>query len=112
MNAEQLKVSCECTPVVDAQYVESDQSVGAVVVDALAEAAGVDPAELPPLYEFIDPDMLDCLVDYHDGRADTDAVVSFTVESWNVFVRADGRVRVCDAARHTDPQPIFEASTS
>lgn len=100
-----------CTPVVDAYYGSSnDRSPSEVIVEALAEAAGIDPLELPPLYEFVDTDALNALFDRHDGAEDAGALLSFTVDTWNVFVRADGRIRVCDATRPTEPEPIFDAS--
>jgi hypothetical protein len=34
------------------------------------------------------------------------------METWNVFVSTDGRIRVCDATRPTDPELVFESSTA
>jgi hypothetical protein len=105
-----LTIYRSCTPVVDAQYSsESDQSPAEVIVDALAEAAGVDPLELPPLYDFVDYDTLNRLFQKHDRATDTDAILSFRIEDWNVFIRTDGRVRICDNTRPTDPEPVFES---
>ena len=99
-----------CKPIVDAEYGdERDCSPAEVVVEALAEAAGVDPIDLPPLYDFVDTDALDRLFDAHHGGTRADALLSFRVETWNVFVRADGRVRVCDGTRSTDPVPVFDS---
>ncbi len=111
METGNLTVYRGCTPVVDASYnADNDRSPSEVIIEALAEAAGSDPVELPPLYEFVDPDALDALFDRHDGAEDAEALISFKVDTWNVFVRADGRIRVCDATRPTDPEPIFAAS--
>ncbi len=77
------------------------------VIDAVAEAADTDPTELPPLYESVDPDALDALFGRDGGRGDAALSLSFTVDSWNVFVRADGKVRVCDDTQPTDPEPAF-----
>jgi len=102
-----------CTPVVDAQYgSESDRSPAGVIVDTLAKAAEVDPLELPPLYEFVDADALNSLFGKHDGTKNADAVLSFRIENWNVFVRADGRIRICDSTQPTDPEPIFASLPS
>lgn len=107
-----LSMYRDCTPVIDDEYDgATDRSPSEVIIDALASAADVDPTELPPLYDFVDPDALDRLFEGHEGAADADAILGFTVENWNVFVRADGRVRVCDATRPTDPQPVFAEST-
>lgn len=96
-----------CSPVVDAMYSGSKDSTPAEsVIDALARAANVDPLELPPLYEFVDPDALDTFFDRHTGTSN--ALLSFEVERWTVFVRSDGRIRICDATRPTDPEPVFE----
>lgn len=113
MTAGQLTIYRGCVPVIDAEYsTKDDRSPSEVIIDALAEVEGADPTELPPLYEFVDPESLDRLFAQHKGAADANALLSFTVETWNVFVRADGRIRVCDATQPTDPKPVFEPSTS
>ena len=110
---DQLTVYRGCTPVVDAEYGgESDQSPAEVIIDAVATAAGVDPLDLPPLYEFVETDALDDLFARHHGETDANTLLSFQVETWNVFVRADGRIRVCDATRPTEPRPVFDSSTA
>lgn len=109
MDQGKLTIYRSCTPVVDARYgPESDRSPAEVIIDALAKAAGVDPLELPPLYDFVDSDALDSLFERHDGAKNADALLSFRIENWNIFVRADGRVRVCDNTRPTDPELVFE----
>ncbi|MFW5905418.1 MAG: HalOD1 output domain-containing protein [Halorhabdus sp.] len=112
MGQPELTLYRGCTPVVDAHYgLESDRLPSEVIVDALAEAAGTDPLELPPLYEFVDCDALDSLFTDHDGAEDADALLSFRVGNWNVFVRTDGRIRICDGSRPTDPKPVFEPAS-
>ena len=106
----ELTVYRGCTPVEDAEYGnESDHSPVEVIVDAVARAAGVEPMELPPLYEYVDPDAIDTLFERHQGAKDAEALLSFKVDTWNVFVRADGRIRVCDATQPTKPEPVFAA---
>lgn len=113
MTAEQLTVYRGCTPVVDAQYeTDSEKTPVEAIINALATAEGVAVNELPPLYDTIDPDALNQLFQSHDGRTDAETVLSFTVGKWNVFVRADGRIRVCDGTRPTDPEPVFESCTA
>lgn len=108
-----LTIHCSCTPVVDARYVpESGQTLTQAVVDALADAEGVAPTDLPPLYETIDPDALSNLFDRHDGAPEAEATLGFRFDTWNVFVRTDGRIRVCDGTRPTDPAPVFEETSS
>lgn len=113
MSTGSLAVYRGCTPVVDTQYgPDTDRSPVEAIVDALAEAASVDPEELTPLYEFVDPDAVDALFNRHDGADEAQALLTFQVDTWNVFVRADGRIRVCDGTRPTDPEPVFENSTA
>ena len=98
-----------CTPVVDAQYQRDGAKTPVeAIIDAVAEATTVEPLELPPLYESIDPDALNTLFQQHEGAVDSEAVLSFRIHHWNVFVRADGRIRVCDGTQPTEPQPVFE----
>ncbi|WP_348610948.1 HalOD1 output domain-containing protein [Halobaculum rarum] len=102
-----------CTPVVDAEYdFESDRSATDAIIWALADAVGVDPTGLPPLFDYVDPDALNALFDSSVRRTDGDALLSFQVDTWNVFVRSDGRIRVCDATQPTDPEPVFESTTA
>lgn len=109
----QLGVYRGCSPVADARYDPlSDQPPAAAVIEAIAEAAGVDPMQLPPLFEIIDPDALNGLFKHDGDGHDAEAIVSFTYDTWNVFVRADGRIRVCDATQPTAPTPIFEDGTA
>lgn len=109
----QLTIYCGCRPVVDAEYEsESNQSPMEAVVDALSEASGTDPMDLPPLYEFVDPAALNGMFDRYDGDSASAAVQSFQIDTWNVFVRADGRIRICDAARPIDPEPVFKTGVA
>lgn len=113
MDEQQIGVYRACTPVVDTQYGgESDRSPSMAIVEAVAEAADVDPTELPPLYEYVDPDAIDDLFANQAGAATGDAYLGFTVDSWKVFVRADGKIRVCDATQRIDPEPVFAGHTA
>ncbi|WP_162991396.1 HalOD1 output domain-containing protein [Halostella salina] len=57
------------------------ESASAAVVDAVAEAAGVEPTDLRPLFEFVDPDALDSLA--------ADATVRFRYAGYSVTVSTD-----------------------
>ena len=63
------------------------------VVEAIADLAGVDAADLPQegvvLYEHVDPDALNALV---SGRPDADVDVSLTVAGYDVRVGPDSAV--------------------
>lgn len=104
----QFTVYRSCSPVVDSWYEPgADQTVGDVIIEALAEAESVDGSEIEPIYGSIDLDALSNLVE-NCGETDRNTIVSFTHGNWNVFVRADGRIRVCDNTQPTDPEPVFE----
>lgn len=107
----ELSIHRECSPVVDATYrPEIDDSPAEVVITALADATGVDPVDLPPLGEYVDFDALNSLFERHDSAVDTDLTLCFQVSCWNVFVRSDGRIRVCDATQQTEPEPVFASA--
>lgn len=65
------------------------------VVTAVAEACSVDPLELPPLYDEIDPDALDQLFHrgFSDGRNGPSKVV-FEMADCEVVVNSDSEVTV------------------
>lgn len=97
-----------CPPVVDTWYKnDGSRTITEAIVDAIAEAEGGEVTDISPLYETIDLDNLSRLLDQYDAT-DQDTMISFSHENWNVFVRSDGRIRVCDASRATDPEPVFE----
>lgn len=98
-----------CTPVVDAQYqTNGSETPAEAIVGAVAKAADVDPLELPSLFEFIEPDALNTLFQQHEEAVDSEAILSFKIDTWNIFVRADGQIRVCDGTQPTEPQPVYE----
>jgi hypothetical protein len=69
-----------------------DQLIG-TIVEALADAEGVDPTELEySLQEYVDLDALDRLAN-HDGAEWT---FTFELPAYEVTVQHDGRVRVAD----------------
>lgn len=93
-------------PVVDAEYDRGGpKSLAETLIGALAQAEGVSATALPPVYDAIDLDAIRQLFDRQD--ADTGAVLGFTFNDWNVFVRTDGRIRVCDGTTDTTPEPVF-----
>lgn len=107
MTSRQLEISRKCTPVVDARYEkQSEDTPVTAIVDALARAEGIDTTALPPLQDLIDADAVNRLF---DGPTRTEAVLSFKVDHWNVFVSSDGRIRVCDTTQSTEPAPVFES---
>ncbi|WP_418281338.1 HalOD1 output domain-containing protein [Halorubrum sp. DTA98] len=112
MGAEQLSIYRACTPVCDVTYGgELDQTPTEAIIAAVADVADVDPTELPSLYDYIDPDAIDNLFDRHDGHDVVNTHLAFTYDTWNVFVHADGRIRICDSAQPTEPAPVFAGYT-
>lgn len=109
MVAEKLAVYRGCTPVVDAyHHADGPDSIVVTVIEAIAEAAGVDATDLPPLYDTVNILAIEAMVSDWGGGSSADMYLSFSVDTWNVFVSADGRVRVCDASVPTEePEPIF-----
>lgn len=105
-----LAVYRDCTPVVDGWH-DGDENRGVVdtLTHALAAAEDVDVTDLPPLYDAVDLDALERLFESHDGDSEQALILSFEYKHWNVFVRTDSRVRVCDSTRHSEPTPVFSA---
>ena len=113
MSDDSLDLYRSCKPVVDSEYSsESDRSPSDAVIEAIAEAAETDPIELPPLYNYIDPDALDQLIEKHGRVSSQKTVLSFRVETWNVFINSDGQIRVCDSTHATPPELVFDSITA
>lgn len=64
------------------------------VVEKVAEQENVDPTELPPLADGINPDALDALFDPITNPGDSDVYVSFTYVGYTVYVYADCSVEL------------------
>ena len=66
------------------------------VIEAVADREGVDPMDLDvPLFESVDPDVLDLVVRSADGGTHRSTVrVSFSYYGYEVSVAADGSVDV------------------
>lgn len=104
---------CDCTPVVDLGVDGEDRRPSLAVIEAVARAADVNPTDLDPLGNYVDLEALDRLFEASSSTAmGVDTVVQFSVDDWNVFVRGDGRVRVCDASAAAESMPVFERAVS
>lgn len=66
------------------------------VIYRVAEQQDVDPVELPPLYESIDPDALDSLVQ-SSAASDSQLEVEFTYAGHDVTVTGSGTVLLEEA---------------
>ena len=74
------------------------------LVEAVADRKKVDPTDLPPLYDVVDPDALDTLLDDVEE-------VSFAYSGYHVTLRTGGVARVVDSERTTATGRGFEASS-
>jgi hypothetical protein len=63
----------------------SSESISQDIVYEVAARADVRPNELPPLYDFIDPDALDTLV----HSSDSDLELSFSFAGYRVTIEDD-----------------------
>ncbi|ADD06091.1 uncharacterized protein Nmag_2531 [Natrialba magadii ATCC 43099] len=69
---------------------QADDSVSTVVVEAVAEAVGVDATALPPLYERVDPDALDAVFAPTATGAPRTGEIQFSYSEYVVTVGCDG----------------------
>jgi len=101
---------CECPPVFETRFGgDSGQTPIEAISEALAAVSGKELRDLPPLYEFVETEPLEALFEGFERREASDrALFYFPYLDWNVFVRGDGRIRVCDATRSTTVGPVFE----
>ena len=107
-----LTVYRDCEPVSNTEYQkDSPPPPSVAIINAVAEAADVDPLELPPLYTYVDPGVLDELFGRDHGSKDAETILGLRIHTWNIFVHSDGRICVCDTTRPTAPEPVFESVT-
>ncbi|SNZ13307.1 hypothetical protein SAMN06269185_2112 [Natronoarchaeum philippinense] len=78
----------------------ADEPCSTAVVDAVAAASNTDQTDLRPLYETIDPDMLDSLF----GSDGSDGTVRFEYENYGVVVQANERIELYERSDWT-PSP-------
>lgn len=74
---------------------ESAEPISLSIVEAVADAEGVDPAELdPPLATVVDPTAIDRL--FSRSRADSSGVerLSLTYRGYRVAIESDGEVHL------------------
>lgn len=76
---------------------DDEESVATTVVSAVADAKGVDPLDLDPLYDVVDGDALEAMFAARDGSSDLE--VRFSMAGCEVVVRAGGSVTVTPPTR-------------
>lgn len=105
-------VSCEyctCGLVCDTEFGgDRGRSPAFAIVEAIAAAKGVDSKSVGPIFEEIDLQALNNLFKGPPRNPDSPKILRFTYDGWNVYLRGDGAIRVCDPNQVTDPKPIFE----
>lgn len=70
------------------------EEISTAVVSAVADAKGVDPLELDPLYDVVDADALDAIFGPTEGEAARAATLTFRMAGCRVVVRGTGEVSV------------------
>lgn len=90
---KRLTAAADCT-----YAVEDPEPLSRLVVTAVADAEGVDPTELPPLYSAVDPDALDSVFYPQLESADDPppGEIQFSYHGHLVRVTAAGRVELVE----------------
>ncbi|WP_436927549.1 HalOD1 output domain-containing protein [Halosimplex amylolyticum] len=78
----------------------SPDTVTCTIVQRVAATTGRSIYQLPPLYDAIDPDALEALVDSSDSGG-TSLSIAFDYAGHRVTVSADGTVRIRTAERQS-----------
>jgi len=100
---------CACSPVVGTQFgEESERRPSIAIIEAVAAAESVAPTELESLHEYIDLDAVDQLFASDDAASNGCRSLRFSAVGWEVFVRGDGAIRVCDPDEQTEVAEVFE----
>lgn len=74
---------------------EHDVELTTEIAHAVAETVGVDPLELEPLYDAVDPEMIENLLETPDVSEESS--VTFEYAGLQVTVEGEGTVRVEDS---------------
>lgn len=112
-SAGTLSLYRSCTPVKALEYrPNEDRSLTETIVTAVADLEDISPLDLPPLYEATDPEVLHQLIENFEASKGQRTVICFEYRDWNIFVRNDGCIEVCDAADQRSPCPVFADASS
>lgn len=84
-----------------------DGQVSETVVTAVAQATGVDPLDLDPLYNVVDPDALNRIFDSTGTSSPASVELSFTMAGCQVVVRGDGEVVVTPGAEADESPTVI-----
>ena len=75
---------------------DTPERTATVLIDAVASLREVDQTALEPLYDTVDPEVLDSLCAGPD--ADCSLQISFQYEGYAVTILGDGRIRLVDTS--------------
>lgn len=82
-------------PLLQPEFSDKDRSLSTAVIEAVSERAGEAPSGLPPLYETVDPDALDCLFEpVSTGIPRQGGVVEFPYAGYRVRISSDGGIDI------------------
>lgn len=85
----------------------STEPLSSTILTALADVKNVEPTELEPLYEHIDPDALESLFDPDGDGLRTDGHVSFSFADHYVTIHGHGEYAVISLAKSRRSLSIF-----
>lgn len=80
------------------------------VIAAVADAKGVDPLDLDPLYTELDPDALDNLFRPTFGSPPTSMELRFSIDECQVVVHGDGEIVVTPPAQRRETPTAIASS--
>ena len=81
----------------------ADSTASERVLAKVADSTGRDVLDLPPLYDYVDPDALDAVV-----ATATNGTVRFAYEGHEVAVESDGTIRLAERSNPT-PRAVVES---
>lgn len=73
-------------------------TVSTLILETVASLTDAEPGELPPLYDFVEPEALDALVAHHTRSAANRFRLEFTFGGVDVVVSGDGEFVVLEPA--------------
>lgn len=85
----------------------STEPLSSTILTALADVKNVEPTELEPLYEHIDPDALESLFDPDGDGLRTDGHVSFSFADHYVTIHGHGEYAVISLVKSRRSLSIF-----
>ena len=76
----------------------TDSTASLSIIERIATLEETDPITLPPLYDAIDPEALDSVVDSSTASSSrSPATVRFSYCGYDVLVRRDGEITISSA---------------